>query len=143
MPQLDFVTLFSQYLWMLILFTLFYSVINKIILPQISKVLKIRKKILQFYVDSTRELYLESISALEFNIKMIDTSLSEALDAIHSTINHSNSKVEQEIEKTEQTALKGANSKYLEAIGTIQMIESYEEASMKSEFSSIRSHFGI
>ena len=75
MPQLDFVTLFSQYLWMLILFTLFYSVINKIILPQISKVLKIRKKILQFYVDSTRELYLESISALEFNIKMIDTSL--------------------------------------------------------------------
>ena len=143
MPQLDFVTLFSQYLWMLILFTLFYAVMNKIILPQISKVLKIRKKILQFYVDSTRELYLESISALEFNIKMIDTSLSEALDAIHSTINHSNSKVEQEIEKTEQTALKGANSKYLEAIGTIQMIESYEEASMKSEFSSIRSHFGI
>ena len=71
MPQLDFVTLFSQYLWMLILFTLFYSVMNKIILPQISKVLKIRKKILQFYVDSTRELYLESISALEFNIKMI------------------------------------------------------------------------
>ena len=143
MPQLDFVTLFSQYLWMLILFTLFYSVINKIILPQISKVLKIRKKILQFYVDSTRELYLESISALEFNIKMIDTSLGEALDAIHSTISHSNSKVEQEIEKSEQNALKGANTKYLEAIGTIQMIESYEEASMKTEFSTIRSHFGI
>ena len=143
MPQLDFVTLFSQYLWMLILFTLFYSVMNKIILPQISKVLKIRKKILQFYVDSTRELYLESISALEFNIKMIDTSLAEALDAIHSTINHSNSKVAQEIEKSEQNALKDANTIYLEAIGTIQMIESYEEASMKTEFNNIRNHFGI
>jgi len=116
---------------------------NKIILPQISKVLKIRKKILQFYVDSTRELYLESISALEFNIKMIDTSLAEALDAIHSTINHSNSKVVQEIEKSEQNALKDANTKYLEAIGTIQMIESYEEASMKTEFNNIRNHFGI
>ena len=75
---------------MLILFTLFYSVINKIILPQISKLLKVRKKILQFYVDSTRQLYLESISALEFNIKIIDNSLSESLEAIQSTISHSN-----------------------------------------------------
>ena len=45
MPQLDTATLFSQYLWMLILFTLFYSVINKIILPQISKLLKVRKNL--------------------------------------------------------------------------------------------------
>ena len=48
MPQLDTATLFSQYLWMLILFTLFYSVINKIILPQISKLLKVRKKSYNF-----------------------------------------------------------------------------------------------
>jgi hypothetical protein len=128
---------------MLILFTLFYSVINKIILPQISKLLKVRKKILQFYVDSTRKLYLESISALEFNIKIIDNSLSESLEAIQSTISHSNEKVAAEVEKSELSVLKDANLKYLEAIGTIQMIESYEEASMKQEFTNIRSHFGI
>ena len=143
MPQLDTATLFSQYLWMLILFTLFYSVINKIILPQISKLLKVRKKILQFYVDSTRQLYLESISALEFNIKIIDNSLADSLDAIQSTISHSNSKVSAEIEKAEASSLKDANMKYLDAIGTIQMIESYEAASMKKEFTNIRSHFGI
>ena len=143
MPQLDTATLFSQYLWMLILFTLFYSVINKIILPQISKLLKVRKKILQFYVDSTRQLYLESISALEFNIKIIDNSLSESLEAIQSTISHSNEKVSEEVQKSELSVLKDANLKYLEAIGTIQMIESYEEASMKQEFTNIRSHFGI
>jgi hypothetical protein len=128
---------------MLILFTLFYSVINKIILPQISKLLKVRKKILQFYVDSTRQLYLESISALEFNIKIIDNSLADSLDAIQSTISHSNSKVSAEIEKAEASSLKDANMKYLDAIGTIQMIESYEAASMKKEFTNIRSHFGI
>ena len=98
---------------MLILFTLFYSVINKIILPQISKLLKVRKKILQFYVDSTRQLYLESISALEFNIKIIDNSLADSLDAIQSTISHSNSKVSAEIEKAEASSLKDANMKYL------------------------------
>jgi F0F1-type ATP synthase membrane subunit b/b' len=128
---------------MLILFTLFYSVINKIILPQISKVLKIRKKILQYYVESTRELYLESISALEFNIKMIDNSLGEALASIQSTINHSNTKVSEEISKSEQSVLKDANTQYLNAIGNIQMIELHEEASIKGEFSSIRNHFGI
>jgi len=143
MPQLDAATLFSQYLWMLILFTLFYSVINKVILPQISKVLKIRKKILQYYVESTRELYLESISALEFNIKMIDNSLNEALDSIQATIAHSNTKVEDAISKSEQTVLKDANVQYLNAIGNIQMIELHEESSIKNEFSNIRNHFGI
>ena len=67
--------------------------------------------------------------------------MSDSLEAIQSTVSFkwkSSWRI-----KIRLSVLKDANLEVFEAIGTIQMIESYEEASMKQEFTNIRSHFGI
>lgn len=44
MPQLDIASFFSQIFWLLLVFILFYVVVQKNILPFISRVLKLRHK---------------------------------------------------------------------------------------------------
>lgn len=49
MPQLDNVTFLSQIFWCFITFSLLYFIVLKNILPNIAKVLKIRKKLFDYY----------------------------------------------------------------------------------------------
>ena len=44
MPQLDFVTMFSQLFWLFVIFFIFYIIVSKNLLPAISQVKKVRLK---------------------------------------------------------------------------------------------------
>ena len=44
MPQLDFVTMFSQLFWLFVIFFIFYIIVSKNLLPAISQVKKARLK---------------------------------------------------------------------------------------------------
>jgi hypothetical protein len=49
MPQLDNVTFLSQIFWCFITFSSLYFIVLKNILPNIAKVLKVRKKLFDYY----------------------------------------------------------------------------------------------
>merc|ERR1711871_1204176 len=62
MPQLDTLTFFTQIFWVFVMFSVFYAICLKHILPGISRILKIRKKKLEFnknamdsFVDEERQ----------------------------------------------------------------------------------------
>jgi len=44
MPQLDLVALFSQLIWLVVVFTLYYVLMKSRILPELSRILKIRAR---------------------------------------------------------------------------------------------------
>ena len=48
MPQLDTVTFLSQIFWLVIIFSVFYLIVLTHILPAISRILKVRKKKLEY-----------------------------------------------------------------------------------------------
>ena len=48
MPQLDTVTFLSQIFWLVIIFGAFYLIVLTHILPSISRILKVRKKKLEY-----------------------------------------------------------------------------------------------
>jgi hypothetical protein len=78
MPQLDRVTFVSQIFWCLLTFSSLYFILLKKTLPQIAKVLKLRKK----KIDSYEEL-LESLKNEQFNFVSLKNNYYTSLFTIN------------------------------------------------------------
>ena len=64
MPQLDKVTFLSQFFWLCFFYLGFYYIISKIYLPQISRIIALRKKKLGFSQQGSLQLQKENHKVL-------------------------------------------------------------------------------
>ena len=76
MPQLDTVTFLSQIFWLVIIFGAFYLIVLTHILPSISRILKVRKKKLEYNKNAMYNLGDEKGETSS----LYDSSLSTGLD---------------------------------------------------------------
>jgi len=118
MPQLDTFMYLSQVFWLLVLFTVFYILVLNNILPNISRVLKLRRKKISSEGSSS---FLE-----EHNSVMVTTSnvLEESL--INSTTSLSKTRIstfdwlEVSLKEANEKTLLDLNKTYLKNIGELK-----------------------
>jgi|TARA_B100000780_G_scaffold165184_1_gene115493 F-type H+-transporting ATPase subunit b len=118
MPQLDTFMYLSQVFWLLVLFTVFYILVLNNILPNISRVLKLRRK----KISSEGS----SVFSEEHNSVMVTTSnvLEESL--INSTTSLSKTRIstfdwlEVSLKEANEKTLLDLNKTYLKNIGELK-----------------------
>jgi F-type H+-transporting ATPase subunit b len=119
MPQLDKVTYFSQFFWLLVFFLSFYVICLKIILPSISTVLKIRTKKIDSMSSEMNVLKEEQNSILSTYDTVLLQSFSESRKALQTVISQSNDWMVSSIRNVNSTSFANANHSYLSTINDI------------------------
>lgn len=84
MPQLDKITYSSQIFWCLITFSTIYVVLLRNVLPNIAKILKIRKKLINNYEDILNSLKKEKKENIVSN--MYANVISTSKDSLESVV---------------------------------------------------------
>nr|YP_007890777.1 ATP synthase F0 subunit 8 [Seculamonas ecuadoriensis]AGH24472.1 ATP synthase F0 subunit 8 [Seculamonas ecuadoriensis] len=119
MPQLDKVTYFSQFFWLLVFFLSFYVICLKIILPSISTILKIRTKKIDSMSSEMNVLKEEQNSILSTYDTVLLQSFSESRKALQTVISQSNDWMVSSIRNVNSTSFANANHSYLSTINDI------------------------
>nr|AGH24418.1 ATP synthase F0 subunit 8 [Reclinomonas americana ATCC 50284] len=119
MPQLDKVTFFSQYFWLLIFFLTFYFFVLKIVLPTVVTIFKLRKKKLEAMVNDIETLKKEESSILANYDSVLIDSFASSKDIFNSAVVKSNKWIDDSARNINKTSLLDVNQKYLNAINDI------------------------
>nr|NP_044774.1 ATP synthase F0 subunit 8 [Reclinomonas americana]AAD11889.1 ATP synthase F0 subunit 8 [Reclinomonas americana] len=119
MPQLDKVTFFSQYFWLLIFFLTFYFFVLKIVLPTVVTIFKLRKKKLEAMASEVEQLKKEQSSILSNYDSVLIDSFSSSREIFNSTVSKSNKWIDESARSLNKTSLLDVNKKYLNAINDI------------------------
>jgi F0F1-type ATP synthase membrane subunit b/b' len=116
MPQLDKLTYFTQFIWLVVFFLAFYNINIQFLLPKIYKGIKIRQKRVES-MFSEKESGSETVNAYE---DLIKTSLGETRNAFLKTISVSSSQMVSILKQVNNKSLLKKNQKYLETLATLQ-----------------------
>lgn len=119
MPQLDKVTFFSQYLWLVIFFLTFYFFVLKIVLPTIVTIFKTRKKKLDAMAAEVANLKKEESSILSNYDAVLIDSFSNSKEVFSNVISKSNKWIDDSVRNINKTSLLEVNKKYLQTINEI------------------------
>ena len=119
MPQLDKVTFFSQYFWLLIFFLAFYFFVLKIVLPTIVTIFKARKKKLEAMATEVVDLKKEESSILSNYDSVLIESFTNSREVFNNVIAKSNTWLDASVRNINKTTLLEVNKKYLETINNI------------------------
>ena len=119
MPQLDKVTFFSQYFWLLLFFLGFYFFVLKIVLPTIVTVFKIRKKKLETIAVEVADLKKEESSILLNYDSVLIESFTHSREIFNNIIAKSNTWLDNSVRNLNKTTLLEVNKRYLETINNI------------------------
>lgn len=112
MPQLDSLSYFTQYFWLILTFFTFYYINANYIIPSLSKIFKVRNNL---KLAQTEE---DSDSKFEFE-KVILNSIENSKIINNNTLNSNKDWLSSTLQKTNQENLKVVNSKYLNTIGNL------------------------
>nr|AML60642.1 ATP synthase F0 subunit 8 [Moramonas marocensis] len=125
MPQLDKVTFFSQFFWLLVFFLSFYLLSLKIILPSISTLLKIRKKKIDRIHSDIRLLKGEESGLSEDHDRILLDSFHESRKVIHNLLSYNQEWMSHSNRDINQSSLSllNANKAYLSSLKDIKMDE--------------------
>lgn len=119
MPQLDHVTYFSQSFWLTVFFLSFYVVLVKTLLPKVSTILKLRKRLTdpknQAEGSSSKELHTE-VSSYD---KVLMTSLTESRKLISSTSEAAQKWQNDTVQSINHNILSSSQDQYVNAVGQI------------------------
>jgi len=119
MPQLDFVTMFSQLFWLFLIFITFYVIVGKNLLPAIVQVKKARNKRLQQgnqQLDSLAQEQTDTIAAYE---EKVLKSLAESRALLNKTVSQGDEWLVNSSSVLNKSSLSPANVRYLSTLGTI------------------------
>merc|ERR1712159_816518 len=116
MPQLDKLTYFTQFIWLVVFFLAFYNINIQFLLPKIYKGIKIRQKRVES-MFSEKESGSNTVNAYE---ELIKTSLSETRNAFLKTISVSSNQMVSILKQVNNKSLLKKNQKYLETLATLQ-----------------------
>jgi F0F1-type ATP synthase membrane subunit b/b' len=119
MPQLDKVSFFSQYLWLVIFFLTFYFFVLKIALPTIVTIFKVRRRKIQLMAAEVIHLKKEESSILSNYDAVLIDSFNTSRDIFNSVIIASNNWIHDSSRQINKTELLDVNERYLQTINDI------------------------
>jgi F0F1-type ATP synthase membrane subunit b/b' len=114
MPQFDTVTFLSQLFWLTIIFTTFYMVVIKNFLPGLTRIMKIRRKKLE-YGAKQGSGFMQETSDINANYdRLLGNKLAESKDSLSSVTQSSTNWVDNVVKSINTEGdLKQANQAYL------------------------------
>lgn len=115
MPQLDTYMYFSQVFWLLVIFTIFYILILNNILPNISRVLKLRRK--QISVGDNSVINEEYKTVMNTTSGVIEVSLKDSTSFLSNTRDSSSIWLKTSLKEANEKTLLELNKTYLKSIG--------------------------
>ena len=119
MPQLDFITMFSQLFWLFVIFLIFYVIVSKNLLPAITQVKKVRLKRLKQGNEQLSELTNEQKRVTSVYEESVLQCLSESRNFLNATVSQGDVWVRDTIVDLNKNNLQKTNSEYLKTLGTI------------------------
>lgn len=118
MPQLDTYMYFSQVFWLLVIFTIFYILILNNILPNISRVLKLRRK--QISVGDNSVVNEEYKTVMNTTSGVIEVSLKDSTSFLSNTRDSSSIWLKTSLKEANEKTLLELNKTYLKSIGELK-----------------------
>jgi hypothetical protein len=118
MPQLDTYMYFSQVFWLLVIFTIFYILILNNILPNISRVLKLRRK--QISVGDSSIISEEYKTVMNTTSGVIEVSLKDSTSFLSNTRESSSIWLKTSLKEANEKTLLELNKTYLKSIGELK-----------------------
>jgi len=118
MPQLDTHMYFSQVFWLLVIFTIFYILVLNNILPNISRVLKLRKK--QISAGESSIINEEHEIVMTTTSGVLETSLKDSTTFLSNVRNSSSAWLDTSLNETNDKTLLELNKAYLKSIGELK-----------------------
>ncbi len=119
MPQLDTLTYFTQVFWVFVTFTVFYAVCLRHILPGISRILKVRKKKLEYNKNAMDSFVDEERSTATSYEQMLAESLNASRSLLLKTAELGTSWLSFVSVEVNKTSLKSMNESYLRVFGSL------------------------
>jgi len=118
MPQLDTYTYFSQVFWLLVIFTIFYILILNNILPNISRIVKLRNK--QINAVNSSNVTEEHRIVMSITSGLLRSSLNASIMVLNNVHNSSSIWLGISIKETNKKRLLDLNKFYLKSIGDLK-----------------------
>jgi len=114
MPQFDTVTFLSQLFWLTIIFTTFYMVVIRNFLPGLTRIMKIRRKKLEYGAKQGSGFMQETSDTNANYDQLLGNKLSESKDSLSSVTQSSTNWVDNVVKSINTEGdLKQANQAYL------------------------------
>lgn len=117
MPQLDKVTFLSQFFWLCVFFLGFYVVALKYFLPQMSRILKYRKKRLSQSHQGVNTMQQENTKVRSSAEKLLESGLKNSKEMFKQNRQRTEDWLFKFTNQTNQTKLKDTNHAYLRSLG--------------------------
>lgn len=118
MPQLDTYMFFSQVFWLLVIFITFYILVLNNILPNISRVLKLRHK--QISAGDGSVISEEHKAVMATTSGVLETSLKDSTTFLSNVRNSSSAWLEASLNEANEKTLLELNKNYLKSVGELK-----------------------
>lgn len=115
MPQLDPISYFTQYFWLMVVFFTLYIIVATNILPHIGKILKTRNKL---KTNKTISLNKGTSETTNFE-KVLMNSLLQTKNINANIIENGKIWFNNNLTQTNKTELNNVNEKYINTIGSL------------------------
>jgi len=132
MPQLDSVTFFSQFFWLCLFFVGFYLILTKHYLPTLSRLLKVRHKIMAAATTGDSLVQEELISVQQTSNTLLVDALHTTQQGLTNGFDTSYEWSENSLHKTNTDSLKAMNQKYVDSVNTMRVEQSKLHQVMKT-----------
>ena len=113
MPQIDTLTFASQLFWLLICFLVFYSLVISQVLPKLARILKVRKKKVEFALKQGSSFSDERDSTVASYENVFVNSANESREMLTSFSNESNEWLNETKAETNHLDLQRLNEAYV------------------------------
>jgi F-type H+-transporting ATPase subunit b len=117
MPQLDKVTFFSQFLWLVIIYVGFYLLILKSFLPKLSRILKVRQKKISLSQQGSNVLLEEREKVGDSLNTLIEQGATTSKKMFQENLYTTHLWLDQVVKDANQTTLREANEAYVASLG--------------------------
>jgi len=118
MPQLDTYMYFSQVLWLLVIFIIFYILILNNILPSIARILKLRRKQISAGNDSI--LTKEYKNVIHVTSGILEISVKDSINFLNNARNSSLNWLNISLKEANEKTLLELNKNYLKSFGSLK-----------------------
>lgn len=136
MPQLDKVSFLSQFFWLCVFFFGFYIASLKYFIPEMSRILKYRKKRLNVSQQGVTSMNQEKTQISSSANSVLENALKSGKSSFKDMLQATQNWLSNLVEQTNRTKLLHTNSSYLSSVGETNLSQSISVQPVFSNFSS-------